>query len=93
MIRNGVGEGQRTCAPRQSKGSSILLCSHFNYPFYLCSTILIISSHSGDCGVYMPKFIEFHMIGRSLKDLITNYQMGHYRKRYAAESFEQGMEP
>ena len=64
-----------------------------NYPFYLCSTILIISSHSGDCGVYMLKFIEFHMIGRSLKDLITDDQIGHYTTRYAVEIFEQGMEP
>ena len=41
----------------------------------------------------MLKFIEFHMMGRSLKDLIMDDQMGHYRTRYAVEIFEQGMEP
>ena len=86
-------KANRYVHPDKAKVVKFYYVHILNYPFYLCSTILIISSHSRDCGVYMLKFIEFQMMGCSLKFLIMDDQIGHYRTRCAVEIFEQGIEP
>ena len=47
----------------------------------------------GDCGVYMLKMIEFHMMGLSLTEGLTDESMKYHRMRYAVELFNGSFDP
>ncbi|KAL5576904.1 hypothetical protein UlMin_018603 [Ulmus minor] len=47
----------------------------------------------GNCGVYMLKLMELHIMNLSMKGVITDATMVYHRSRYAVEIFKQGMDP
>ena len=49
--------------------------------------------HSGDCEVYMLKFMEFHSMNLSMKGVITDATTVYHKRQYAVKIFKQGMDP
>ena len=41
--------------------------------------------HSGNCGVYMLRMMEFHMVGLSLTEGLIDESMEYHRLRYAVK--------
>ena len=48
---------------------------------------------SGDCGVYMLRMIEFHMMSLSLTEGLTDESIEYNRMRYVVELFNSYVEP
>ena len=48
---------------------------------------------SGDYDMYMLRMIEFHMMGLSLTEGLTDESMEYHRMRYAVELFNGSVDP
>ncbi|KAL5581160.1 hypothetical protein UlMin_013602 [Ulmus minor] len=59
-----------------------------------CPRNMCTQTHrSGDCGVYMLRMIEFHMMDLSLKEGLTDESMEYHRMQYAVELFNSSFDP
>ena len=83
--------------PLCTNQAKVILLTILNLSLLSCKDFTNLNSifhiHSGDYGVLMLKFMEIHNMNHLLKDVITDVNMQYHRNQYAAEMYDQYMDP